>query len=196
MKITKIIELFYKFAAIPIYPKCKRCGNADPYIGDSGLCYKCFEPEKEEEMVTTSPSAKKLSNEITFIINDGFNIKVTIKSLAIQNNSLAIIYEFETQNNKGEIDATIWGMFDDKINKIIANGDDVTNTNFMVLDKALKGNDREKMLFKYPSILSPHVMINYFKQKGRMISEFKTSSGDLFDIEKIKQLADPNGVLI
>ena len=43
MKIIKAINRFVKLAEIPNYPKCKKCGNADPYLNDD-LCYKCFDP--------------------------------------------------------------------------------------------------------------------------------------------------------
>lgn len=49
MSIKRALRLFEKFAEIPQHAKCKKCGDADPYLND-GLCYKCFDPsEKKEE---------------------------------------------------------------------------------------------------------------------------------------------------
>jgi len=48
MSIKKALQILYKFAEIPVYQKCKKCGDADPFMGDEGLCWKCFEPDKVE----------------------------------------------------------------------------------------------------------------------------------------------------
>lgn len=41
MNIIAAIHLFYKLAAIPSYPKCQVCGNADPYADPKDpFCYK------------------------------------------------------------------------------------------------------------------------------------------------------------
>ena len=48
----RLIDILSKFAEIPVYDKCKKCGDTDPYMGDEGLCYKCFDPsisKKEPE---------------------------------------------------------------------------------------------------------------------------------------------------
>ena len=49
MSIKRALKLINKFAAIPVYNKCKKCGDADPYLGESGLCYKCFDSIKEKK---------------------------------------------------------------------------------------------------------------------------------------------------
>jgi len=46
--IKKALKLFEKFAAIPEYNKCKKCGNADPYLSDDGLCFKCFDQNRPQ----------------------------------------------------------------------------------------------------------------------------------------------------
>lgn len=48
MSIKRALKLINKFAAIPIYNKCRRCGDADPYLGENELCYKCFDLGKEK----------------------------------------------------------------------------------------------------------------------------------------------------
>lgn len=55
-KLSKAINALKILATIPNYPKCKKCGNADPYIDENGLCYKCFELIKEKPIPKTIPS--------------------------------------------------------------------------------------------------------------------------------------------
>ena len=55
-RLSKAINILYRFAAIPEYPKCKKCGNADPYLNEDGLCYKCFDPAKKKPAPQTLPS--------------------------------------------------------------------------------------------------------------------------------------------
>lgn len=44
INLFRLIDILAKFAEIPVYNKCKKCGDTDPYLGDEGLCYKCFDP--------------------------------------------------------------------------------------------------------------------------------------------------------
>jgi len=69
MKIAKLINQFVKLAEIPDYPKCKKCGDADPYLDDNGLCYKCYiPPTKKDEPIRGNPKEekKKLSDKELF----------------------------------------------------------------------------------------------------------------------------------
>ena len=61
-KLFKALKLLSKFAAIPIYNKCKKCGDADPYLDDDGFCYKHSKPAAPKSQNNSPFPYVKLGN--------------------------------------------------------------------------------------------------------------------------------------
>lgn len=64
MSLKRAIRLIEKFAEIPKYPKCKKCGDTDPYLGDDGLCYKCFDQNKSSQLSSSDFEQKVKSLDV------------------------------------------------------------------------------------------------------------------------------------
>jgi len=70
-KLLSIIDVFYKLAEIPVYQKCKQCGDTDPYMGDEGLCYKCFDPSKPKDIkIEEKPISSKVDRKFVVVYNE------------------------------------------------------------------------------------------------------------------------------
>ena len=53
MNINRLINKFYKIAAIPTYNRCRKCKSGDPNLERDlkDLCYQCYDPYNKDEQL-------------------------------------------------------------------------------------------------------------------------------------------------
>ena len=102
-----IINQFIKFAKIPVYNKCKKCGDASPDLNEDDLCYKCFDPSKSKDLSSKEIKTKKPISNVSFPLEllapaSSFAFIPSIchiEKLELIKDALFIIFTIKTKNN-------------------------------------------------------------------------------------------------